>query len=312
MSVRSSAGQSPAEGRAPSDRPARRKAEPGQLLGYAMLAPPVLLVLGLLVVPAIYTGWVSLHSWSLISGDSPSFVGLKNYSAIVESSTLRDSVYRSAFFVALTVSLQFVIGLAIALLLHNVFGSLRLLRTVLLLPLMVSDVVVGLSWRLMLQYDGGLANWFLGLFHIGPVSFLGQNLSLVSVVVVDTWQNVPFVTLILYAALQSLPGDVMDASRVDGTTAWSQLRYVILPLIKPAVLVVLLFRTIFALRTFGSVWVLTQGGPGRSSTLISVDVYNLAFRDYDLGMGSAMSVALLLIGLVITLIYMRWLNREAL
>jgi multiple sugar transport system permease protein len=170
---------------------------------------------------------------------------------------------------------------------------------------------VGLSWRLILQYNGGLLNWALGLVGIEPVSWLGQDLALYSVVVADSWQNVPFVTLIIYAALQTLPDDVMDAAYVDGATGWTRLRHVIIPIIKPAILVVLLFRTIFAIRTFGSVWILTEGGPGRASTLISIDAFKLAFRDYDLGLGAAMSFCLLVIGLVVTILYMKWLSRDS-
>ena len=276
-----------------------------------MLAAPVVLVVGLLVVPTVYTIWVSFYSWSMISGAEPSFIGLGNYIDVLSDASLRGSVGRTMIFVVASVGLQFVVGFGLALLLYHSFGRLKAVQTVLLLPMMVSDVVVGLSWRLILQYDG-LANWTLQLAGIPPVYWLGEDLALASIILVDCWQNVPFVTLIIYAALQSLPEDVMDASRVDGASWWARLIHIVIPMIKPAILVVLLFRTVFSLRSFGTVWVLTQGGPGDASTLISIETYRQAFRDFNLGLGSTMSVFLLLIGLIITFAYMRWLNREAL
>ncbi len=277
---------------------------------YGLMAAPLLIVTVLLLVPTFYTAWLSLQDHSLTSPRPAEFIGLDNFAEIATNPMWRDSIVRTVAFVLISVGVQFIVGFAIALLLAKYLSDMKFLRTVLLIPFMVSEVVVGLSWRLMLQYDGGIVNSTLEFLGLPPVYWLGPDMAFTSVVIADAWQNIPFVILIIYAALQVVPRDVREASVIDGANAWQRLRHVIVPLIMPSILVVLMFRMIFAIRTFGTVWLLTEGGPGRATSLISIDVYNLAFRSYDLGLGAAMSFCLLIISGFITVLYMRWLNRD--
>ncbi|MQA79749.1 MAG: ABC transporter permease subunit [Streptosporangiales bacterium] len=281
-------------------------------LAYALVAVPLVVLAIALLLPVGFNAWVSLHSWSLVDQGGPKFIGLGNYEQIFTDPRYRGTVLRTFVFVVGTVGVQLIVGFAMALFLNRHFRTLKALRTVLLLPMMVSEVVVGMAWRYMYEYSGGALNWLLSLVGLGPVHWLGPDLALLSIIFADAWSNIPFVTLILFTALQTVPRDILDAAAVDGAQRWTRLRHVIIPMVQPAILVVLMFRTMFAIRAFTLVWILTEGGPGGTTNLIAIDVYKSAFSNYNLGLGGALSWVLVAISLVIAILYIRWLNREPL
>jgi len=281
-------------------------------LGYGFIAGPLVFMVVVLLVPIAYNAWVSLHDWSLVGTTPPRFIGLDNYLEIVQTPRWRGTLLRTAVYVIVTVSVQVVAGFLIALLLHQHFPRAKVARMLLLLPMMISEVVVGNIWRLLLNYNGGLINWFLGLFGIEPVFWLGPEHAFQSILMVDIWQNVPFVTLVLFAALQTLPSELLEAAAIDGANRWHQVRSVIVPMIQPAFLLVLMFQTMFAIRSFSTIWLLTEGGPGDRTSLLAIDVFRAALQSYDIGLGAALSWCLLLLSLGITVLYIRWLKRDPL
>ncbi len=281
-------------------------------LGYSFVLLPLGYVFIVLLLPIIYNAWISLQQWSLVDPSPPTFIGLGHYIDIFTDPRWLGTIGRTAVFVVASVALQIAGGVGIAMFLFIRYPNARLLRVLLLLPMLVSEVVVGNVWRLMFNYDGGFINGILSLFGIPPIFWLGADLAFPSIVIADVWQQLPFVMLVVFAALQTVPAEIREAAMIDGAGGWKSFWNIILPVIRPAILLVLLFETMFAVRAFSTVWVLTQGGPGNSTSLLAVDVYRVALQNYDVGLSAALSWILLVISLLIALLYIRWLKRDPL
>lgn len=281
-------------------------------LAYLMLIPS-LLVLGLiLVLPLIQSLIVSFYQYNPMRSGSNVFVGLENYITIFSTPSARQSLIQTLYFTVFCVLFTLLIGIAFALLLNKKFWGNRFVRTLVLIPMMISQVVAALSWLLLFHTERGLINYFLNQLGLDSVIWLGPDHSMTSVIIVETWHAIPFVTLIVLAGLQSLPNDLMEAADVDGASAWRKFWTITLPLIKPVILVALVFRTMFTLRVFAPVWVLTGGGPANTSLVAGVDIYRQAFRYHEYGMATALSWILIVITLAITVFYMYLLRRESL
>jgi len=168
------------------------------------------------------------------------------------------------------------------------------IRTVLILPILVPPVAIGSMWKLMYNYDFGIFNQTLAALGAAPVNWLGStSLALTSVIVVDIWHWVPFVFLILFAAVEGLPVDLLEAARVDGATRWQVVWRIMIPLLRPAIVVAFLFRTILAFKVFDEVYLLTSGGPGTSTELINLHLYKVFFEQNQLGYGALLSLAVI-------------------
>ena len=283
-----------------------------QSLAYMLLAPAVITLVVVLLVPLAYNVWLGFHEYNLLRPSRNAFVGLRNYWEVLSDPAHLNSLKITVWFTVIAVAAQIVIGTAIALLLNINFQGNHVVRTLVLVPMLVSEVVAGLSWRLIFHTEFGLLNYLIGLVGIPTQVWLGQDLSFASVLIVEIWQHTPFVVLIVLAGLQTIPQELIEASKVDGATRWQRFRNIVLPLLMPIILLALVFRTMFTLRVFTPVWVLTSGGPADSTLVIGVDIYRTAFRYYDLGDAAALSIILLVATLMITLIYMRLLRSEAL
>jgi multiple sugar transport system permease protein len=203
-------------------------------------------------------------------------------------------------------------GIAVALFIWRRYPNAKILRAILLLPMLISEVVVGNVWRLMLNSNGGLIDGVLRLLDLPTPLWLGPRWAFVSIVVADLWQQLPFVFLVVFAALQSVPDELLESATMDGSRGWQSLWNVIIPLIRPAILLVLLFETLYALRTFSTVYILTEGGPAGETTLFGVSIEQTALSDYKVGLAAALSWVLLAISLVFAIVYIRWLKRDPL
>jgi len=209
--------------------------------------------------------------------------------------------------------LEFSIGLGLALLLNSQIRGRGFFRATLLVPMMLPAVVVGVVWRLMLNPNFGAINGTLKNFGLNTESLTwtaSPRLAMLSVIAVDVWQWTPFVFLVLLAGLQAIPQEPYEAALIDGSSRWQTFRYVTLPLLKPAILIALLLRTMDLLRVFDQIFILTEGGPGFATETISLYIYRAAFRFFDFGYAAAMSFVLLILTNVISALYIRLLQNK--
>jgi len=219
------------------------------------------------------------------------------------------------FYAAIALTIEFFIGLGLALLLNEKMRGRNAFRALFLLPMMLPPVVVGVVWRLMLNSNFGALNGTLKGFGVNTEALTwtaSPKLAMASVIMADVWQWTPFMFLILLAGLQAIPQEPYEAALIDGSNAWRTFRHVTLPLLKPAILIALLLRTMDLLRVFDHIFILTEGGPGFATETLSLYIYRTAFRFSNFGYAAAMSFVLLLITNLISAGYIRLLEaREA-
>ena len=275
-------------------------------LAYRLIAPAVILMLAVTAYPIIYAFWLSLHRYNLASPADTAFIGLGNYQTI-----LTDNYWWTAFFVTLvitviSVAIEFVLGLALALVMHRTIFARGAVRTAILIPYGIVTVAASYSWYYAWTPGTGyLAN----LLPEGSAPLTEQIPSLAVIIVAEVWKTTPFMALLLLAGLALVPDDLLKAAEVDGAGAWTRLTRVIIPLIKPAILVALLFRTLDAFRIFDNIYVLTGGSNDTAS--VSILGYDNLFKAFNLGLGSAISVLVFITVAVIALIYIKLFGAAA-
>lgn len=224
-----------------------------------------------------------------------SFTPAKNIAKLAEDHLFRISLVNTLILVVLSVALELVLGLALALLVSGVPRMTGAVRTAMIVPILMPPVAIGSMWKLMYNYDFGVMNQILAAAGLDPVNWLGDpRVALLSIVIVDVWHWVPLVFLILLAAVEGVPRELVEAAFIDGAGTWRIVRSVIVPLIKPALGVAMIFRTIGAFKMFDQVFLLTSGGPGTSTEVVSLHLYKVFFRQNELGYGSLLSIAVIL------------------
>jgi multiple sugar transport system permease protein len=275
-------------------------------LAYWLIAPAVFLMLAVTAYPIIYAVWLSLHRYNLASPADIQFVGLANYATI-----LTDNYWWTAFFVTLiitviSVAIEFALGLALALVMHRTIFGKGLVRTAILIPYGIVTVAASYSWYYAWTPGTGyLAN----LLPDGSAPLTQQIPSLGVIILAEVWKTTPFMALLLLAGLALVPDDLLKAAEVDGAGAWTRLTRIIIPLIKPAILVALLFRTLDAFRIFDNIYVLTGGSNDTGS--VSILGYDNLFKAFNIGLGSAISVLVFLIVAVIAFIFIKLFGAAA-
>ena len=259
------------------------------------LLPAVVLFVLLTAYPVANLVRMSVSTIEFAQGtETWTFTPLRNFALLRADEVIPPAVRNTLIFVVAAVAIEMVLGLALALLVAGVSRGKGLVRTVMILPILVPPVAIGSMWKLLYNYDFGIFNQALTALHLPPVNWLGStSIALWSVILVDVWHWVPFVFLILFAAVEALPIDVLEAARVDGATRSQLLRRVVLPLLKPAIVVALLFRTILAFKVFDEVFLLTSGGPGTSTELVTLHLYKVFFEQNRLGYGAVLSLAVI-------------------
>jgi ABC-type sugar transport system permease subunit len=276
--------------------------------------PALLTILLVALFPLVWTVWESLHLHDLrMPWLGRPFVGLANYVDAIGDPRFRGALWHTLFFAATSVSLELIIGLWFALALNRTFRGRGLVRAAVLVPWAIPTVVSALLWRFMFEGQTGIVN--AGLIDLGivrePVVWLiHPRLAWVPVILADVWKTTPFVALLLLAGLQNIDASLYEAARIDGASAWRQFRYVTLPLLKPALLVALIFRTLDAFRVFDLVYALTGGGPGTSTEPIALYTFNALLQNLQFGYGSALSVIVFVVTFSLALVYIRFLGAE--
>ena len=279
--------------------------------GYLFLMPALIVLLSVLIVPLITSLILSFVKWNYMDpGSAPEFVGIQNFIYTLTNAQDINSFKVTFLFMSVSIALELVLGISVALLLNGNLKGLNIFRTFIILPMMVAEVVASLCWRYMLQSDFGIVNYFLKVMHIGAQAWTDQSHALVSIILIEVWQNTPFVILIMLAALQSLPTDIMEAADVDGANYLQKQFAIVFTVIRPQILIVLVFRTMFALRAFTQPWVLTGGGPADKTLVLGIDIYRKAFRYYDMGLANSLSWILIIVTVCIVIAYISLLDKE--
>jgi multiple sugar transport system permease protein len=298
--VTESVQERPAAGGATDDLKSERR------LAFWLIGPAVVLMLAVTAYPIGYAVWLSLQRYNLAAPDDIKFVGLDNYLTI-----LSDRYWWTAFVVTLaitivSVAIEFVLGMTLALVMHRTIFGKGAVRTAVLIPYGIVTVAASYSWYYAWTPGTGyLAN----LLPAGSAPLTEQLPSLAIVVLAEVWKTTPFMALLLLAGLALVPQDLLNAAQMDGAGAWKRLVKVILPLIKPAILVALLFRTLDAFRIFDNIYVLTGGANDTGS--VSILGYDNLFKAFNLGLGSAISVLVFLSVAVIAFIYIKVFGASA-
>jgi multiple sugar transport system permease protein len=250
---------------------------------------------------------------NLLEPGSHPFVGLANYRTLVMSPAFNATFVRTIVYTVVSVAVELAVGLGLALIVHRAFAGRGLVRAAILIPWAVPTVVSAMSWKTMFDPSSGFVDYLLGVFHLpgAHTTWLAHTWTAwTAVLVADAWKNTPFMAILLLAGLQVIPDDVYEAARVDGASTWQTFRKITLPLLTPALLVALIFRTLSAFLIFDVIYIMTGGGPGSSTETLSYVNWRAFLVDTNFGYGGAVSVSLVVMALVIAFVYLRVLRPE--
>ena len=286
--------------RSASDRRERRFA-------LVLFAPAFIALVVSTTAPLVYLAWTSLMRIDLSMPWLSGYAGVDHYAHMGADPRFWHSLWLTLIYTASTVVLQVVLGLSLALLVLRIPRGQGALRIAAILPIVLAPVVVGLFWRtLVLSPDVGLVDVLTRALGLGSHNWLGDpQLALISVIAIHTWQWTPFAFLVILASLSALPPDVFEAARVDRANAWQRFRHITLPLIRPAVVIVVIMRTMIALSAFAAIFAATGGGPGTSTEILNLYAYRTSFSELNLGYGAALAMVLLAITLVVSFVMFR-------
>jgi multiple sugar transport system permease protein len=289
----------------------------GRWTPFFFLAPAVLALFAIGIYPTVFALLTSFRRYNITRRadqlDGFPFVGFDNYLSTLSNQTFWDSLLLTGKFYLIVVPLQIALGVVIALMLHRPgLGLLRAItRVSLVVPLATTYAVVGLIGRLIFNRDFGVANQFMGWLGVASSDWLGNEIgAFVAIVVMDVWQWTPFVALIFLAGLSMVPVEIEEAARLETKSHWALLRYVQLPYMLPGLTAVLILRSADVLKLFDAVFVMTRGGPGAATDLISIYVQRVGFKIFDLGLASAQAILLLVLTIVLSRTYIRVFYRE--
>jgi multiple sugar transport system permease protein len=278
-----------------------------ELAGWLMVAPQLAGIVAFVIVPLGLVVWYSLHEWNVLAG-SFTFVGADNYAALANDQRLGPVLRATALFSAGLVVLNLSLALFLAVLLNQKLRGTVVFRTLFFSPVVVTLVAWTIVWGFLLQDNGGV-NGLFDLFGIdGPNWLRSGGTAMASVIVVQLFKNVGLNMVLFLAALQGVPGELYEAARIDGASAWARFRLVTVPLISPTILLTMILTIVGSLQVFAQIAVLTQGGPGTSTTVLVYYLYQQAFQFHHLGYGA--TISLLLFGIVLVLTVVQWRMRR--
>lgn len=287
-----------------------RRALSDDALRRLFLWPTLILLIVFNIFPLLYSLFLSFTDFSAIANRAPNWIGLQNYREILSSPQLWTYFRNTGFYVVVSVALEMLVGFGLALLLRRRFVGSGLLTTLILIPMMLSPVVVGLFWKLIYNPTYGIFNYLLGFpAGRGPDWLSSPTFAMWAVVLVDVWMWSPYVMLLCLAGLSAIPDYLYEAAEIDRAGALYTFWRITLPMVAPLLLIAVLFRTIEAFKTFDLVMGLTGGGPGDSTELVAVNLYRLAFPQWQTGYASALAYIILVIIIGVSNVYVKYLNQ---
>ena len=275
--------------------------------GYAMISPGMIFLVLVTTLPLVSLLVMSCFRIDLTYPPGNGWIGLENYLEMYQDARFWYSIRLTVIYTAITVVLQVVVGLGLAMAFFRGFRGQGLMRVSVLLPMILAPVVVGLAWRtLILTPEYGILDYIAILLGFGSKPWLvDPTWALISVIIIHTWQWTPFAFLVFLASLNAMPQEPLEAALLDTRTSWQRFRYIILPMLRPAIVIVLIFRTMIALRAFAAIFSATGGGPGTATEILNLYSYRVSFNSLDLGYGAALGTVLLLITVGVSLIFFK-------
>jgi multiple sugar transport system permease protein len=272
-----------------------------------MLLPITLFLLAFFLYPVIYEIFISFFKYSL--GGTREFIGFANYGRLFHDAQFLRSLLTTLIFVVSAVCAQLILGLLIASLLNTEGVSVNIVRTLILIPTVFTALVAGLVWKALYHPDLGAVTYFLRRLgiNIGRGLTVERNTALLAVILVDVWEWTPLMVLIILAGLKSIPPEPYEAGRIDGANSWHLFIYITLPLLRPTLVVALLIRSLDAMKIFDTIWAITGGGPGTSTTVANLRIYEVGIQQLQIGYASSLSNILLAAGIVIGVFFVNTL-----
>ncbi len=290
----------------PTRTRSRRVTRRQRIVRLLFLLPLALYLPAIFAYPLIYNAWISFRKFdlrSLVTGASE-FVGLDNFVTVLQDDTTMTALRNTIIFTSVSLLVQYVIGLALAMFFHQRFPLSGAMRSMLILPWLVPGVVTSTVWRWMFNDDNGFINRLLEAVGGQPISWLtSPTPALVAVTLVNIWVGISFNMVLLHGGLGGIPGERYEAAKVDGATSWQRFRHVTLPGLRPVTGVVLILGLVYTLKQFDIVWTLTRGGPGNSTQLLSTWSYSLSFINNQFGQGAAVADVLFLLSIGLVVLY---------
>ena len=278
------------------------------LMGYLFIAPALVGLVLFFVLPTLRAAEISLTDWNLLR--APRFVGFSNYEKLLSDGTFWESLRLTLLYVVYNIPVQTALALFIAVLADRLARQVWV-RAVMIAPYLISNVVAGLIWLLMLDPLIGMTNVFLDFIGVGKQGFLSSpDQSLISVAAINIWRHVGFTALLFYAGLQSIPREFYEAARLDGAKEWQMFRNITLPLLRPVMVFVMVTSVIGSFQIFDTIAVTTAGGPAGTTKVVMFYIYETAFKFSKMGLASAMSMVLFCILILVTLAQMRLMRAD--
>lgn len=285
----------------------------GDKLASWFFLTPTLVVLGVTaLLPLGYSLYLSFFRLKLnLPNAAPSFVGFDNYARMLSDNMLHISTWNTFFFAVVSVTLELVLGLMVAMVICSDKKWARIVTSIFMIPMIMAPVAIGTLWRMMLDASTGVINYFLSFFGIASVTWLSNpTTAMLSVILVNVWQLTPWVTVICAAGLKALPVDCLQAALVDGATPGQVFRKIILPLMKPVLVIVLMIRFIDAFKVFDTVYVMTNGGPGAATEMLPNYIYRQGLKFFDAGYAAALAIVFVLVMTLCSAGFLKWRKKE--
>ncbi|MCD6232442.1 sugar ABC transporter permease [Candidatus Aerophobetes bacterium] len=282
-----------------------------RVIKYVLILPAIVYLILLTVYPFIYSIKISLTTLNIARPYPPRYIGLGNYAKLLSDSIFLIAMRNTFFLTAISICAEFVLGFIIARIFF-IAASFKLkgigfLRTIYMLPMMITPIIFGLIWLYIFNPTLGVANYFLSLLGLPPVSWLGKsNIALYSIILVNVWEWAPFMMLLCLAGLSAIPPELFEVARIDGASWHQSVAFIELPLIKRVIVIGLLIRIMDNFRLFDLVYVTTGGGPGSSTETLSMFAYRQSFMFFNVGYGAAASIIILILGIILAQVLIKY------
>lgn len=289
-----------------------KKRKSDKVSTWLFLSPALIFLAITALFPLLYSLYLSFFKYKLnLPNQTPVFVGLENYIKMLTDSLLHTSTWNTILFAVISVALEVVLGLMLAMILCSDKMWARIVTSIFMIPMIMAPVAIGTMWRMMLDATTGVINYLLSFLGIGAIQWLSDpTMAKVSVLLVNVWQLTPWVAIICVAGLKALPGECIQAALVDGATPRQIFWKIVLPLVKPVLVIVIMMRFTDAFKVFDTIYTMTNGGPGTATEMLPNFIYKQGLKYYDAGYTAALAVIFVLSMTLLSLFFLRWRRRE--